>query len=100
MSGPTPEPRVRSNLNPVAEEFVPRPPGWLNQGWALGQFLLQQMSQLLLTWPQEVGVFRGPALAVDPMYGSALGLGLSSNMTPAGGDFWGPAEGCGPHAWS
>ena len=29
-------------------------------------------------------VFRGPALAVDPMSGSALGLGLSSNVTPAG----------------
>ena len=28
------------------------------------------------------GVFRGPALAVDPMHGSALGLGPSSNVTP------------------
>ena len=27
MCGPTPEPRVRSSLNPAAEEFVPRPPG-------------------------------------------------------------------------
>ena len=28
------------------------------------------------------GVFWGPALAVDPKYGSALGLGPSSNVTP------------------
>ena len=27
------------------------------------------------------GVFRGPALAVDPMHGPALGLGPNSNVT-------------------
>ena len=55
MCGPTPEPRVRTNLNPAAEEFMPRPRGWFDQGLALGQFLLQQMSHFLLVWPQQVG---------------------------------------------
>merc|ERR1711888_375565 len=34
MCGPTPMPRVRSSLNPAAEEFVPRPPGWIDWGHA------------------------------------------------------------------
>ena len=55
MCGPTPEPRMRSNLNPAAEEFVPRPPGWFDQGLACGQFLLHQMCHFLPTLPQQVG---------------------------------------------
>merc|ERR1711895_6029 len=34
MCGPTPMPRVKSTLNPAAEEFVPRPPGVFNWGLA------------------------------------------------------------------
>ena len=43
MSGPTPEPRVRSNLNPAAEELEPWPSlfrcafsSWDVSGWSLG----------------------------------------------------------------
>merc|ERR1711872_326058 len=55
MCGPTPMPRVRSNLNPAAEEFVPRPPGWFDQGLVWGQLLLQQMSHPLLAWLLQLG---------------------------------------------
>ena len=92
MGEPTPEPRVRSNLNPAAEGFMPWPPGCFDQGQDAGQFLLQQVSQSLLAWHQREGCAGvQPWLWRDPMHGSALGLGPSANMTPAGGEFRGPA---------
>ena len=74
MCGPTPKPRVRTKLNPAAEGFVPTP-GMLDQ-------LLQQVSQSLLTWHQGAGCSKDqPWLWRDPMHGSALGLGPSSNLS-------------------
>ena len=60
MCGPTPEPRVRSNLNPAAEGIVPWPPGSLDQGLDVGQYLLQQMPTFYYRDPAG-GVFWGPA---------------------------------------
>ena len=75
MCGPTPEPRVRSNLNPAvegfvlrvaaAEGFVPTP----DQVQAWGQLLLQQMSQPLITWLLQEGISGVQPKAVDPMHG-------------------------------
>ena len=75
---------MRSKLNRAAEKFE-LPPGWFDQGLACwGQFLLQQMSHLSSSVAPASGVYQGAALAVHPMSGPALGLGPSSNVTPAG----------------
>ena len=55
MCGPTLVPRVRSSLNPAAEEFVPRPPGLFDWGLAWVQYSLQQMCHPLLAWLQQLG---------------------------------------------
>ena len=73
MCGPTPEPRVRSNLNPAAEEFVPRPPGCFDQGLAWGQLLLQQMSHPLQAWLQQLGCLGVQPWLCTPCFGPALG---------------------------
>ena len=72
MCGPTPEPRVRTNLNPAAEGFVPTP----DQVQAEEELLLQQVSQSLLAWHQGAGCSKDqPWLWRDPMHGPALGVG-------------------------
>ena len=73
MCGPTPVPRVRSSLNPAAEEFVPRPPGWIDWGLAGVQYSLQQVCHPLLAWLQQLGCLGVEPWLCTPCVGPALG---------------------------
>ena len=73
MCGPTPVPRVRSSLNPAAEEFVPRPPGYFDWGLAWVQSSLQQVCHPLLAWLQQLGCLGVEPWLCTPWFGPAFG---------------------------
>ena len=73
MCGPTPVPRVRSSLNPAAEEFVPRPPGVFNWGLAWVQSSLQQACYPLQACLQLLGCLGVEPWLCTPWFGPALG---------------------------
>ena len=73
MCGPTPVPRVRSSLNPAAEVFVPRPPGFFDWGLAWVQCSLQQMCHPFLAWLQQLGCSGVLPWQCTPCFGPALG---------------------------
>ena len=73
MCGPTPMPRVRTSLNPAAEEFVPRPPGVFNWGLAWVQSSLQQACYPLQAWLRQPGCLGVEPWLCTPCVGPALG---------------------------